>query len=151
MDIHCSRCPQKDTRQVDQDIVSQKKVTQGPPLPIGNPPLRKMVRPVVQHVTALAERAQVTHPVVGGVAIEVGRREHDARGAHPGRLDQVGPAGGPAAAVPPSRGRRVEPAPVRQTTKPGQMRPAAPLAFAARPLETHLPTELAPMQGMGVR
>jgi hypothetical protein len=42
-----------------------------------------MVRPIVQHVAALTERAQILRPIVGRVAIQVRRCEHDER--HPKR------------------------------------------------------------------
>ena len=74
----------------DRAVNAQEQIANGPAAPIGDPPLRAVVRPVVQHVAALAERPPVPPLVVGGVAVEVRGGEHDAGGAQPGRLDQVG-------------------------------------------------------------
>jgi len=52
-----------------------------------------MVRPIVQHVAALTERAQILRPIVGRVAIQVRRSEHDARHPRPSRLHKIGPSG----------------------------------------------------------
>jgi hypothetical protein len=47
----------------------------------------------VQHVAALTERAEILHPIVGRVAIQVRRCEHDARHPKPSRLHKIGPSG----------------------------------------------------------
>ena len=65
------------------------------------------------------ERPQVAQPVVGGIAVEMASRKHDARGAEPGRLYQVGPARWPATAILPGCGGLVEPRAVRQAAQSG--------------------------------
>jgi hypothetical protein len=52
---------------------------------------------------ALTERAQILHPIVGRVAIQVRRCEHDARHPKPSRLHKIGPSGSAPSAVPPDR------------------------------------------------
>ena len=42
-----------------------------------------MVRPIVQHVAALTEGPQIFQPIVGGIAVQVRRCEHDARHPEP--------------------------------------------------------------------
>jgi hypothetical protein len=76
-----------------------------------------MVRPIVQHVAALTERAQILRPIVGRVAIQVRRSEHDARHPRPSRLHKIGPSGRAPSAIPPRRCFFVEPASVRQAAK----------------------------------
>jgi hypothetical protein len=63
-----------------------------------------MMRPIVQHVAALTEREQVLEPIVGRIAVQVRRCEHDARHLKPSCLHKVGPAGGPSSAIPPYAG-----------------------------------------------
>ena len=84
-----------------------------PTPPVGDPALHQMVRPIVQHVAALTERAQIFQPIVGGIAVQVRRCEHDARHPKPSCLHKVGPTGGTSSAIPPCRRLLVEPAPVR--------------------------------------
>jgi hypothetical protein len=71
------------------------------------------MRPIVEHVASLTERAEVPQAVVGRVAVKMRGREHDARYPVPACLDQVGPVAGTAAAIAPRRRLLVEPAPVR--------------------------------------
>ncbi len=47
----------------------------------GPPPSPLMLRPVVVHVTALAERCEVSVPIVSGVVVAMGRCEYDSRSA----------------------------------------------------------------------
>lgn len=118
-------------------VKAEEQVAERVTAAIGNPSLRQMVGPVVQHVASLAEAAQVCQPVVGRVAVQVGGSEHDAGGAQPCCLQKVWPTGGTAAAVAPGRGFLVEPATVRQAAKLRQMRPATSLASAAGTLKAH--------------
>jgi hypothetical protein len=46
-----------------------------------------------QHVAALTERAQILHPIVARVAIQVRSCEHNARHPKPSRLHKIGPSG----------------------------------------------------------
>ena len=70
---------------------------------VSKPALNQMVLPIVQHVAALAERAQIRQPIVRWIAVHVRRREHDARYPKQTRLHQVGPAGRAAASIAPCR------------------------------------------------
>jgi hypothetical protein len=83
------------------------------PPPVSEPALRQMVRPIMQHVAALTERAQILHSIVGRIAIQVRRCEHDARHPKPSRIHKIGPSGRAPSAVPPRRCFFVEPASVR--------------------------------------
>jgi len=105
-----------------------------------------VVRAVVQHVAALAKGAQVAPAVVGRVAVQMRGGEHHAGGAEPHRIDQIGPACGPAAPVAPGSHVGVEPAAVGQAAQPGEVRPGAALAAAAGALEAHAGAELAPVR-----
>jgi hypothetical protein len=107
-----------------------------------------MVRPIVQHVAALTERAQILHPIVGRVAIQVRRCEHNARHPKPSRLDKIGPSGRVPSAVPPRRCFFVEPASVRQAAKESEVRAATALAFSSSALEAHVAAQLAPVRGI---
>jgi hypothetical protein len=73
------------------------------PPAVSDPALHQMVRPIVLHVAALTERARILHPIVGRVAIQVRRCEHDARHPKPSRLHKIGPSGRAPSAVPPDR------------------------------------------------
>ena len=105
-----------------------------------------MMRPVVQNVTALTEAAQIAQPVVGGVVVEMGGGEHDAGGAQADSVHQVGPACGAAAPIPPRFSIHIEPAPIWQTAKFCQVRPAAVLAAALGTLEANLAAEFGPVR-----
>jgi hypothetical protein len=84
-------------------IRTEEKIAGCQPPPVSDPALRQMVRPIVQHVAALTERAQILHPIVGRVAIQVRRCEHDARHPRPSRLHKIRPSGRAPSAVPPDR------------------------------------------------
>ena len=79
-------------RQRLQVIQAQEQIADRPPAAVGQPPLGQMKRPVMQYMAALTEAFQVGKPVVGGVAVEMRRGEHDAGQADVHRLDQVRPA-----------------------------------------------------------
>ena len=104
-----------------------------------------MMRSVLQHVAALTECAQIGHPVIGGITVEVCRCEHDARHPEPCRLHEIGPSSQPSVAVPPRRRLLIEPASVRQTANKGQMPPTATLALSSSTFEANVVTELTPM------
>ena len=48
----------------------------------GQPPSAAMLLPIVQEVTALAERHEVARPVVGRIVVPVSSREHHTGGPH---------------------------------------------------------------------
>jgi len=106
-----------------------------------------MVRPIVQYVAALTERAQIPHSIVGRVAIQVRRCEHDARHPKPSRIHKIGPSGRAPSAGPPRRCFFVEPASVRQAAKKSQVRAATTLAFSSSALEAHVAAQIAPVRG----
>ena len=64
-----------------------------------------MVRPIVQHVTPLAEAPEIGQPIVCRVAVQMRGGEHDTGRAKPRRLHQVGPARRTATAVTPGSWR----------------------------------------------
>ena len=104
-----------------------------------------MMRSVLQHVAALTECAQIGHPVIGGITVEVRRCEHDARHPEPCRLHEIGPSSQPSAAVPPRRRLLIKPASVGQTAHKGQMSPTTTLASSSSTFEADMVTELAPV------
>ena len=102
--------------------------------------------PPTQHVTALAERAEVPQPVVGRVAVQVRGREHDARLPIPGRLDEIRPPGCSPTAIAPRGCPLVEPASVRQAADQSEMRPPAALAHTSGALKANLAAQLTPVR-----
>ena len=108
-----------------------------------------MVRPVVDHVAALTQAAQVSQSVVSRIVIEVGRGQDDAGLPYPGCFLDIGPAGGTTAAIAPGLTSDIEPASVRQNADDLAMRPAAALADAAGTPEAHMPAELRPVDRVG--
>ena len=104
-----------------------------------------MMRSVLQHMAALTECAQIGHPIISRIAVQVCRREHDARHPEPYYLHQVGPSSRPSAAVPPRRRLLIKPASVGQTAHKGQMSPPTTLALSCSTFEANMVTELAPV------
>ena len=107
-----------------------------------------MVRPIMDHMAALAQAPEIAQPVVARIVIEM-RRGQD----HPGVPDlhgfhEIGPSGGPAAAIAPGVLSGVEPPPVGQATDGDTMGPAASLAHAGSALEPHPATNLQPIVGI---
>jgi hypothetical protein len=90
-----------------------------------------MMRLIVQHVAALAERAQVLQPIVGWITVQVRCCEHDARDPKSSCLHKIGPVGRASSAIPPCRRLFVEPGPVRKATEEGEMWSATTLAFSS--------------------
>jgi hypothetical protein len=107
-----------------------------------------MVRPIVQHVAALTEGPQIFQPIVGGIAVQVRRREHDARHPEPSCLHKVGPTGRTSTAIPPGRRLFVEPAPVRQAAEEGEVGSATALAPSSGALEADVAAQFAPVRGI---
>ena len=103
------------------------------------------MRSVLQHMAALTERAQIGHPIIGRIAVEVCRREHDARRPEPCSLHEIGPSSHPSPAVPPRRRLLIEPASVGQTAHKGQMSPTTTLASSSSTFEANVVTELMPV------
>ena len=78
-------------------ILTEEKIADRPTAAVGEPALGQVMRPVMQHVTALAETLQIGEPVVRGIVVQMRRGQHDAGQADMGGVDQVGPACGSAA------------------------------------------------------
>lgn len=127
-------------------IQPQKQIADRPTLPVCQPALRPMVRPVMLQVAPLANAPQVGQPVVGRVVIHMGRGQDDASGADLDGFHQVGPPNRSAALVAPCRCGAVEPASVRQAANAGKMRTAATLATAACPFEPHPAAQRRPVR-----
>jgi hypothetical protein len=79
-------------------------------------------------VAPLTERAQTLQPIVGRVAVEVGRGENDARRSEPSCLPEVWPTGWPPPAIPPCPRLIVEPSAVWQAAEAREVGPATALA-----------------------
>ena len=107
-----------------------------------------MVRPIVQHVAALTEGSQIFQPIVGGIAVQVRRCENDARHPELSCLHKVGPTGKTSTAIPPGRCLFVEPAPVRQAAKEGELGSATALASSSGALEADVAAQFAPVGGI---
>jgi len=75
--------------------------------------LRKMMRPVMQHVTSLAEAFEVGQPIVRGIIVKMRGGEHDASAAALWRFQQVWPARRTAALVAPCARVIIKPAAIR--------------------------------------
>jgi len=136
-----------DATELDQgQIRPEEKVADRETPPVGDPTLCQVMRPIVQHVAALAERTEVPQPVVGRVTVQVRGREHDARLPIPGRLDEIRPPGCSPTAIAPRGCPFVEPPPIRQATNEGEMRAPAALAHTPGALEADAPTQLAPVR-----
>ncbi len=71
-----------------------------------------MVRPIMDHVAALAQALEITQPVIARIVIEVRRGQDDAGFPHLHRFHKIGPPGRPASAITPGVLSGVEPTPV---------------------------------------
>lgn len=104
-----------------------------------------MFGPVVEHVTALAERFQVAQPVIGGIVVEVSGRQHDAR--RPGHAiiwhDQTVQSS--TALIAPCLGIIVPPAPVAEMVDLAPVRPPTGLAVPLGAIEPHHGGQLRPV------
>jgi hypothetical protein len=100
-----------------------------------------MVRPIVQHMAALAEAAEVAGRIVGGIVVKVRGAQCYTGETRPAQLSRFRQSCAPAASIPPAQQRVVEPAPVRQAgyqhpcgRRHCSQRPAARCSPASRPL-----------------
>jgi hypothetical protein len=64
-------------------IQAEKKIADGPAAQVGQPPLRDVMRSIMDHVAALAEALEIGRIAVRRVMVEMRCREDDARDAHP--------------------------------------------------------------------
>ena len=104
-----------------------------------------MVRPVVDHVAALTQAAQVLETVIARIVIEVGSGQNDAGLTHASRLFDIGSAGRTAMVIAPGLTSLVVPAAIRQTGDDHAMWTPAALADAASTFESHMPAQLWPV------
>ena len=109
-----------------------------------------MMRPVVEHMAALAEAAQVAQAVIGRIVIEVRGGKYDTRRPAAGHVLEVRPVRGAAAAIAPGLVAGIEPSSIRQAANARAVRPAATFTDAAGALETDAAAELAPVRGIEV-
>jgi hypothetical protein len=92
-----------------QSIVDRRRIKQA-----FAPPLRQVVRAIVNHVTALAQALEIALPVVARIVIEMCSGEDHAGLSLLCRLHEVGPAGGPAAAIAPTMTGSIKPTTIGQ-------------------------------------
>ena len=104
-----------------------------------------MIRPVVEHVAALAEALEIAPPVISRIMIEVRRRQYDAGLSHLPRLNEIRPPRPSTPGVPPSMAGRIEPATIWQTADSHSMRATASLTQAGGTLEAHAPADFRPI------
>jgi len=74
-------------------VKTEEQITESTPLQIGNPPLRQMMRPVVNQMAALAETSQVLQAIIAGIVIEMGSGQNNAGLAPVSRFLDIRPAG----------------------------------------------------------
>jgi hypothetical protein len=114
--------------------------------PVGDPALRQVMRPIVQHVAALAEGAEVLQPVVGRIAVQVRGCEHDAGHPKPSCLHKVGPPGHAPLAVPPGRRLLVKPPPIRKAADKCEVWSSTALAPTSSALEANVAAQRTPVR-----
>lgn len=133
---------------VSQRSVSPlKQITHGPRHQKSDPPASQMLRPVVNHVAALAERLEIPEIVVRRIVIQVGGGENDPGAQAVVRFRRQGclPADRPTPAVTPALLPDVPPPPIPQMADKLPMRSAAPLAATLGTLEPYHPADLRPV------
>jgi hypothetical protein len=90
----------------------EEQIAEGATQEIGDPPLRQMMRPIVDHVATLAQALEIAQAVIARVMIEMRCGQDDAGLPYLCRFHEIGPASRPAAAVAPGVTCGVEPATV---------------------------------------
>ena len=105
-----------------------------------------MVRPILDQVTTLTERAEVRQPIVGWIAVEMRRRKHDMRHPEPCGLYEVGPPRDAALTISPCPYLLIEPPAVRQTADESEMWSPTALTLASRALEANVAAQLMPVR-----
>lgn len=110
-----------------------------------HPAASAMLRRVVDHVAALAERRELPEVAIGGIVVEVRAGQH--HGCPPAVQEDVlawtlYPA---PAAIAPMQTIWIPPPTVAQMEDPAPMRSAAVLAAAAGPLEADEPRDVRPI------
>ena len=102
---------------------------------MAEPPLRKMERPIVDHVTPLAQALQIAPVIPGRIVVHMCSRQNDLRGAETHRLDQVRPSAWSPLTRPPGLHLRVIPTSVRQAPHDEAVGSTADLTATLRPLK----------------
>src|SRR5271154_138601 len=129
-------------------VRTEEQIAKCAPQQIGNPPLRQVVRAIVDHVAALAQALEIALPVVARVVVKVcGGQDHTGL-PRLRRLHEVGPAGGPAAAIAPTMTGSIKPAPTGQAANCHAVGAATSLTNAASAREPHPPADLRPIAGI---
>jgi hypothetical protein len=126
-------------------VEAEEQITDRAPQQIRDPSTCEMMWSVVDEMAALAEALEISQPVVLGVMVKMRRGKNDPGLAQMDRLYEVGPARGSATVVAPGLGGAVEPAAIRQAPNDLAVWPAASLANAAGPLESHPPADVGPV------
>ena len=105
MTVHSSPCPRGSPASevlCKNCIGAEEEIAERTAQKVSDPPLRQMVRAIVDHVAALAQALQIAPPVVTRVVVEV-RRSQDHAGVPDLRgFDEIGPARRPTAAIAPN-------------------------------------------------
>ena len=73
-----ARLPQRERRH-QRGVWAEEEITDSQAPPVSDPALHKMTLPVVQHVAALTEGAQIIQAIVGRVTVKMRGSKHDAR------------------------------------------------------------------------
>ena len=103
------------------------------------------MQPIVRHVAPLTEGTKIGQPVVGRIAVQVCRCEHDPRDPEPRCFYQVRPSRHSPAAISPRCRLLIEPASVWQAADEDQVGPAATLASSSCAIEADMVAQLAPV------
>lgn len=122
-----------------------EQVAEGAPVMRVHPAPSSMLRTVMDHVAALAQRRQLVERAVAGIMVEVSAGQHHRR---PGAESQDvfrGPSHASALAVAPAMPLPVPPSSIPQMEHPLPMRASTMLASAPCPHETHMVRELRPV------
>ncbi len=104
-----------------------------------------MLRPILQHVTALTERTQIRQTIIGGITVETYRREHGTSHPKPCGLHEIGPSCHPSAAAPPRRRLLIEPATIWQTAHKGHVWATTTLTPSSSTCEPNVVAQVAPV------
>jgi hypothetical protein len=122
-----------------------EKIADGATAAAVEAPPPAMLEAIVREMAALTQSGEIARAGVAGVVVEMRRPQHETPAAGRRELDDVGPGGGAAGVVTPALSHGIVPAPVGELQEHDQMRPPAPLAAAAGPLEADAPTDQRPI------
>lgn len=122
-----------------------EQITKRSPFEDGHPCAPPMLPTIMTKMAALTKRLQIAKPVVAGVMIEVGRRQH-----HPHLLEGcvitiIRPIDHLASVIPPKLTFRIEPAAIAEMMDDLAMGAPAILTATAGAIETHHCAQLVPV------